>query len=156
MSLATVGGKVVSKGSVHMKKNIGVIVNVASIVCALAIVGAVTVWAKPCQGALELASGATAPMRCAYTGKIALLLAAALILVCIASLVTKKPMSAAVTVISIALMVLTFDTPVSIGICRDGMACTATALWVRSCAALSLVAVFAGFAFDDKRMRVRS
>lgn len=138
-----------------MKKNIGAIVNGVSIVCALAIVGAVTVWAKPCQGMLELASGAAAPMRCAYTGRVALLLAAVLVVVCLASLATKKPMTAAVAAISIALIVLTFDTSVSIGICKDGMACTATALWLRSCAAVSLVAAFVGFALDDKRMRVK-
>lgn len=138
-----------------MRKNIGVIVNGVSIVCALAIVGAVTVWAKPCQGMLELASGAAAPMRCAYTGRVALLLAAVLVVVCLASLATKKPMTAAVAAISIALIVLTFDTSVSIGICKDGMACTATALWLRLCAAVSLVAAFVGFALDDKRMRVR-
>lgn len=139
-----------------MKKNIGIVANGVSIVCALLVIGAVAVWAKPCQAALELANGASAPMRCAFTGKVALLLAIVLLVACIASLATRRPMTAAVAAISLALLILTFDTPISIGICKDGMACSATALWVRSCAIASLVVSFVGFTFDDKRMRVKS
>ncbi|WP_139652355.1 DUF4418 family protein [Raoultibacter phocaeensis] len=138
-----------------MKKNIGVIVNGISILCALAVVGAVAFWAKPCQATLELANGSAVPMRCAFTGKVALLLAVVLIVVCIASIATKKPMSVAVAAISIALIVLTFDTPISIGICKDGMACSATAFWLRLGAVISFVAACAGFALDGKRVHVK-
>ena len=56
-------------------KNVKLIVPIISLVCAAVVCGAVLLWAPVCAGTLELANGNMVPMRCAYTGKVAVLLA---------------------------------------------------------------------------------
>ena len=56
-------------------KKVPLIAQIISLACALVAVGAVLLWAAPCAGSLELANGNMVPMRCAYTSKVAVLLA---------------------------------------------------------------------------------
>ena len=56
-------------------KNVKLIVPIISLVCAAVVCGAVLLWAPVCAGPLELANGNMVPMRCAYTAKVAVLLA---------------------------------------------------------------------------------
>ena len=71
-------------------KNVKLIVPIISLVCAAVVCGAVLLWAPVCAGTLELANGNMVPMRCAYTAKVAVLLALVLAAVAVAALVTKR------------------------------------------------------------------
>ena len=112
-------------------KNVKLIVPIISLVCAAVVCGAVLLWAPVCAGTLELANGNMVPMRCAYTAKVAVLLALVLAAVAVAALVTKRPMTVALVLLSVAIVLMTFDTPRSIGVCKSAdMACQATAVWL--------------------------
>lgn len=126
-----------------------------SLLCAAIIAGAVLIWAPVCTGTLEMANGNMMPMRCTYTAKIALLLAAILAIVSIAGMITKNPMTAAVIAISCAFILLTFDTPLSIGVCRAEMACWDTAFWLRLFGGISAIAALTGFVMSGTRKRVK-
>ena len=131
-------------------KNVKLIVPIISLVCAAVVCGAVLLWAPVCAGTLELANGNMVPMRCAYTAKVAVLLALAL-----AALVTKRPMTVALVLLSVAIVLMTFDTPLSIGVCKSAdMACQATAVWLRVAGGVSAVAALAGALLNPDRKRV--
>lgn len=136
-------------------KNLHLLAPIAALICAAVVCGAVLLWAPVCTGSLELANGNMAPMRCAYTAKIALLLALILAAVAVAALVTKRPMTVALVLLSLALVLLTFDTPLSIGVCKSAdMACQSTALWLRIAGGISAVAALAGALANPNRKRV--
>lgn len=134
-------------------KNVKLIVPIISLVCAAVVCGAVLLWAPVCAGTLELANGNMVPMRCAYTAKVAVLLA--LVLAAVAALVTKRPMTVALVLLSCAIVLMTFDTPLSVGVCKSAdMACQATALWLRIAGGVSAVAALAGALLNPDRKRV--
>ena len=96
-------------------------------------------------------------MRCAYTAKVAVLLALVLTAVAVAALVTKRPMTVALVLLSVAIVLMTFDTPLSIGVCKSAdMACQATAVWLRVAGGVSAVAALAGALLNPDRKRARS
>ena len=66
-------------------KNVKLIVPIISLVCAAVESGAVLLRAPVCPGTLELANGNMVPMRCAYTAKVAVLLALVLAAVAVAA-----------------------------------------------------------------------
>lgn len=138
-------------------KKVSLIAQIISLACALVAVGAVLLWAAPCAGSLELANGNMVPMRCAYTGKVAVLLALMLAEVCTAGLATRRPLAATVALLSAALILMTFDTPLSIGVCKNAdMACQATALWLRLAGGISLAAAAVGGLANPNRKRIRA
>ena len=96
-------------------KNVKLIVPIISLVCAAVVCGAVLLWAPVCAGTLELANGNMVPMRCAYTAKVAVLLALVLAAVAVAALVTKRPMTVALVLLSslLAACVTAFAGPIS-------------------------------------------
>ena len=128
-----------------------------AVVAALVALGAVFIWAPVCDHGVELANGNMAPMRCAYTGKVGALLSIGIAVVGAVSLAQKKPGAAGVVallVLSCALFLISFDTPLSIGVCMaDGMACHATAAWLRACAAVAFVATIAAALASPNRKR---
>lgn len=129
-------------------KNLQLLAPIAALICAAIVCGAVLLWAPVCSGTLELANGNMVPMRCTYTAKVELLLALILAAVAVAALVTKRPMT-------VALVLLTFDTPLSIGVCKSAdMACQSTALWLRIAGGISTVATLAGALLNPDRKRV--
>lgn len=142
-----------------MKVKVTIILKAVSLSCALVAIGAVLFWAPVCSGSLELANGNMAPMRCAYAGKTALLLAAILAIVATTELVSRRSAPAAtvaVVALSVALVVVTFATPVSGGICASAdMACQTTALWLRLCGGVSAVAAVGAAVLNPERKRVR-
>lgn len=136
--------------------NIRVATQVISLLCALVALGAVLIWAPVCAGSLELANGNMVPMRCAYAGKTAVLLALLLLVVSVAGLATKRKATVAVVGLSVALVIVTFATPLSGGVCASSeMACQTTALWLRVCGIVSAVAALAGYFTSSDRKRVR-
>lgn len=136
-------------------KNLQLLAPIAALICAAIVCGAVLLWAPVCSGTLELANGNMVPMRCAYTAKIALMLAVILAAVAVVALVTKRPMTVALVLLSLAIVLLTFDTPLSIGVCKSAdMACQSTALWLRIAGGISTVAALAGALLNPSRKRV--
>ena len=136
-------------------KNLQLLAPIAALICAALVCGAVLLWAPVCSGTLELANGNMVPMRCAYTAKIAVLLALVLAAVAVAARVTKRPMTVALVLLSLAIVLLTFDTPLSIGVCKSAdMACQTTALWLRIAGGLSAAAALAGALFSPDRKSV--
>ena len=130
-------------------KNLSLLAPIAALVCAAVVCGAVLLWAPVCAGMLELTNGNMVPMRCTYTAKVELLLALIL------ALVTKRPMTVALVLLSLAIVLLTFDTPLSIGVCKSAdMACQSTALWLRIAGGISAVATLAGALLNPDRKRV--
>ena len=99
-------------------KNLSLLAPIAALVCAAVVCGAVLLWAPVCAGMLELTNGNMVPMRCTYTAKVELLLALILAVVAVVALVTKRPMTVALVLLSLAIVLLTFDTPLSIGACE--------------------------------------
>ena len=67
-------------------------------------------WAPVCAGTLELANGNMVPMRCAYTAKGRRAAGAGAGAVAVAALVTKRPMTVALVLLSVAIVNMTFDT----------------------------------------------
>mgnify|MGYP003223607905 CR=1 FL=1 len=133
-------------------KNLSLLAPIAALVCAVVICGAVLLWAPVCAGMLELANGNMVPMRCTYTAKVELLLA---LILAVVALVTKRPMTVALVLLSLAIVLLTFDTPLSIGVCKSAdMACQTTALWLRIAGGVSAVAALAGALLNPDRKRV--
>ena len=138
-----------------MKLNATLVLQAVSLLCALVVAGAVLLWAPVCSGTLELANGNMVPMRCAYTAKVALLLALVLAVVVVYGLVTKRSTALVVVLLSAAIILMTFDTPLSIGVCKSAdMACQATALWLRVAGGVSLVAAIAAAVVNPDRKRV--
>lgn len=140
-----------------MGSRISLILQAASLLCALCALGAVLLWAPPCAGSLELANGNMAPMRCAYAAKVAALLALVLAVVVVAEMVTKRPMTLIVVLLSAALVLMTFESPLTIGVCKSAeMACQTTAMWLRLCGGISIGAAVAAFAANPNRKRVKN
>ena len=109
---------------------------VSSLLCLVAVLA----WAGPCTGVLDLANGNATPMRCLYTSKIILLIAAAIVLVAGKSLITGAYKWAAILLLSCALIVVTFESPIGIGVCKSEMMCWTMAFWARLCGGISAVA----------------
>ncbi|MBR3258202.1 MAG: DUF4418 family protein [Eggerthellaceae bacterium] len=102
----------------------------ASLVGALA----VNIWALPCQGTLELANGNMTPMRCLYTEKIATLLFIVAFLVALWALLARKDAGLVLVVLAAALVLITFESAIGIGVCKTKMMCWTMATWIRICA----------------------
>lgn len=129
----------------------------SSLLCALCALGSVLLWAAPCEGSLELANGNMTPMRCAYAAKGAAMLALILAVVVTMEVLAKRPMTLVVVLLSAALVLTTFETPLSVGVCRGHeMACLGTAMWLRFCGGISIVAAVGAFVANPERKRVRS
>lgn len=111
-----------------------------SLVSGLVCFVAVLVWAGPCTGVLDLANGNATPMRCLYTSKIILLIAIIIVLVACKGLVTGAYEWAAILLLSCALIVVTFESPIGIGVCKSEMMCWTMAFWARLCGGISAVA----------------
>ena len=140
-----------------MKNTASSIGNIISAICAILVIGAVLFWAPPCQGMLELASGNMTPMRCVYTGKIALLISFLLIATCLASLAFKRSMVIPILALSISLMLLAIESPITIGVCKsEDMACWNMAHWLVACGGASAIASLLGTIAKLIRKQVRS
>lgn len=145
--------------SVSKKKieKVTIVVNLISIACSLLIIGAICIWAPVCSGTLELANGNMTPMRCLYTGKVAILMSIVLIAVSLASMVSKRPFTVPVIALSLALMLLVVETPVSIGVCKSSeMACWSTAAWIVGCGGMSAISALVGFILNPERKRIQA
>lgn len=113
-------------------------------ICGLLTMGATMIWAQPCSGVLELANGNAAPMRCNYTARIATLLGLVLVILAIVSLVSKHSMAIPVLLVAAAMIIITFDSALGIGVCKSKMPCWTTAAWIRTCAGIAIAAGLVG------------
>ena len=139
-----------------MKAKLVPICSTICLACAILAIGAASIWAPPCNGALELANGNMVPMKCAYAAKAGIVLAA-LIAICSALSFAKKDMLFAVAAISLALSFIVMQLPGTIGVCKsDRMACHTTAAWFISCGGISFVSSIVGIVLNPKRKKVKA
>lgn len=139
-----------------MKTKLVPICSSICLVCAILAIGAASIWAPPCSGALELTNGNMVPMKCAYAAKVGIVLAT-LIAICSALSFAKKDILFAVAVISLALAFIVMQLPGAIGVCKsDGMACHTTAAWFISCGGISFISSITGIVLNPKRKKVKT
>ena len=125
-----------------MKTKLVLICSAICLMCAILAIGAASIWALPCSGALELTNGN---------------MLATLIAICSALSFAKKDMLFAVAVISLALAFIVMQLPGAIGVCKsDGMACHTTAAWFISCGGISFVSSIVGIVLNPKRKKVKT
>ena len=90
-----------------------------------------------------------------YLVSVIMALSGKLAAVAVAALVTKRSMTVALVLLSVAIVLMTFDTPRSIGVCKSAdLACQATAVWLRVAGGVSAVAALAGALLNPDRKRV--
>lgn len=104
---------------------------------------AILVWAGPCSGVLDLANGNATPMRCFYTSKVIMLIAIVMVLVSVKSFVSGSVEGVALFLLACAMIVVTLESPVGIGVCKSEMACWDMAFWVRLSGAVAAAASLA-------------
>ena len=110
---------------------------------SLLLMAAVLLWAKPCDGVLELANGMHTPMRCSYTIKACILIAGLLVIVIGEALIRRKRIDGAL----LAFAVLLFFLPSrhGLGICQSAaMDCHVAAAWIRVSAGIILLSGLVG------------
>lgn len=108
------------------------VVAIILLVCAVLIIGALNIWASPCEGMLTTVDGKSIPMKCHYliaVGNCIALLCMALAI----HIFTKKEIPAVpVIVLGLISILITISGLFGIGIClKEGMACHTTASWMR-------------------------
>lgn len=122
-----------------MTKDIHKILLYCLIAVSLLLLGAIYIWAPVCNGFLELANGNMVPMRCLYTAKAATVLSILLLVLAVASLLTKKSNPVMVIALGIMLIAVTYESFLGIGVCKKVMACHDTAFWLRSGGILTII-----------------
>lgn len=136
-------------------KNLQLLAPIAALICAAIVCGAVLLWAPVCSGTLELANGNMVPCAAPIRRRLELLLALILAAVAVAALVTKRPMTVALVLLSLAIVLLTFDTPLSIGVCKSAdMALPEHGAVAAHRRGISTVATLAGALLNPDRKRV--
>ena len=119
---------------------------------ALLLIAALSLWAPPCSGQLELANGNFTFMKCVYTAKAAMLIVVILIFAALENIAKKRLAALTYVVFGAALIAITFTSALGIGICANvEMACHTSALWIRIFGALIIVDGVVSFFLKDQR-----
>lgn len=132
-----------------MKTKISTMIAFVQAAIALAVMGAVRIWAPVCQKMLTLQSGKEVHMKCFYTDRASMGFAA-ILLVCALILALAKKDFRIIQVISFVTALILFLTATKvIGVCMNPeMPCNQTQTWLKILAgasmALSAVDLFAG------------
>lgn len=119
------------------------------VLAALVIMGAMRFWAPVCQKMLTLENGKEVHMKCFYTDRVGMILAALVILVAIIMILSKRPHKA-FYVINLALGAFIFLSFTSIiGVCMNPeMSCNTTKIWAYVTSVIimmaSLIGIFSG------------
>ena len=125
--------------------------NAAPMIFAVLLIAALSLWASPCSGQLELANGNFTLMKCVYTVKAAKLIAAALFVVALENLAKKRIASFTYIGFGLALFLITFAGALGIGICaKPDMACHTSALWIRIFGVLTILDGVVAFFWKDR------
>lgn len=138
-----------------MKKNLSKIFLVIELLVSLILLGAVLFWAPVCDGLLTLENGNMVHMKCFYTGQATIVLAILLIFTSIIAYLSKidhKKVQWIVVLIGIMLISNTFDSAISIGICKKiTMSCHNTAKWIRISGITSILTAFFDIAVNKNK-----
>ncbi len=127
-----------------MKKS-NSIISAVQLISALAVIGAVKLFAPVCAGMLDLANGNQTHMKCYFTGQAAIAIAVIMAVLALISLFASKDFVKIqlATLASDAMLLLCFYK--LIGICANpDMSCHTTVIWVAAAAAVSAIAALAG------------
>lgn len=117
-----------------MNKNINVIAVIVEILAALSIFGAVYIWAPVCGSLLTLSNGNMVAMKCAYSAKLFTGYAVCLLVIGLVALFARsgsRLIHLIALVLAVLLLLNTYSWGIGIGVCKMGMPCNVTALWVR-------------------------
>ena len=97
---------------------------------ALAVVGAIKIWAPVCGKMLELVSGKQVPMKCHWAGQAAIAVCILILAAALVALLTKKEYKGLMIVNAVAGVVLFLVFTKLIGVCAsEEMRCQVTKLW---------------------------
>ena len=97
---------------------------------ALAVVGAIKIWAPVCGKMLELVSGKQVPMKCHWAGQAAIAVCILILAAALVALLTKKEYKGLMIVNAVAGVVLFLVFTKLIGVCAsEEMRCQITKLW---------------------------
>ena len=123
---------------------------------ALALIGAVKIFAPVCSKMLTLESGKEVHMKCFYTGQTALVLAVLLLAVAVLTWLARQDLRRfALLSIGIGVAIFLVFTGV-IGVCANpDMACNTTAVWAKISAAVAIAASL-GIIFSGKEGQLPS
>lgn len=110
------------------------------ILAALAVIGAVKIWAPVCDKMLELANGNMVHMKCYYAGQAAVAVGVILLALAVAAILQKKNRKAFQIVTAVGGVVLFLLFTSLIGVCASKeMVCQTTALWGKGAAIVTVV-----------------
>lgn len=109
-------------------------------VAALAVIGAVKIWAPACGKMLELANGNQVPMKCHWAGQAAIVVGVMILATAVMAFLAKKDYKKFAFVNAVAGVLLFMVFTSLIGVCAsEEMRCQITAVWGKGAAAVTLV-----------------
>ena len=108
-------------------------------VAALAVIGAVKVWAPVCGKMLDLANGNQVPMKCHWAGQAAVVMGVMIAVTAVMGLLAKKDYKKFAVINAVAAVLLFMVFTSLIGVCASKeMICQATGVWGKGIAAVTL------------------
>ena len=123
-----------------MKTKLNNILIAFQALAAIAIIGAVKIWAPVCGKMLELVSGKQVPMKCHWAGQAAIAVAVIILAAAVMALLAKKEYKGLMAVNAVAGVILFLVFTSLIGVCAsEEMRCQTTKLWGMGCAAVTCV-----------------
>ncbi len=130
------------------------IIGIVEAIVAVAMFLVVTKISPVCSGMLELTSGKQVHMKCHYAATVFVFIAVVLLINAVLSIVVKPSIvSGVMTVVIAALVFVTLNDGIGIGICANPeMACQMTAPIVKVCGTVEIVcgAIYAAIACKEK------
>ena len=113
-----------------MKTTINKVMIALQALAAVALLGAIKIWAPVCGKMLELVSGKTVPMKCHWAGQAAIAISVIIIAAAVMALLTKKEYKGLMIVNAVAAVVLFLVFTSLIGVCAsETMRCQITKVW---------------------------
>ena len=123
-----------------MKTKLNNILIAIQALAAIAMIGAVKIWAPVCGKMLETTAGKQVPMKCHWAGQAAIAVSIIILAVAVVALLEKKNYKGLMAVNAVAGIVLFLVFTKLIGVCAsEEMRCQTTRLWGMGCAAVTCV-----------------
>lgn len=113
-----------------MKTTLNKVMIALQALAAVALLGAIKIWAPVCGKMLELVSGKQVPMKCHWAGQAAIAISIIIIATAVMALLAKKEYKGLMVVNAVAAVVLFLVFTSLIGVCAsETMRCQVTKVW---------------------------
>ena len=113
-----------------MKTTMNKVMIALQALAAVALLGAVKIWAPVCGKMLELVSGKEVPMKCHWAGQAAIAVSVMILVVAVMALLAKKEYKGFMVVNAVAAAMLFLVFTSLIGVCASSeMRCQVTKIW---------------------------